>query len=118
MENINQPSSEIFNNPKQELPNATAVLVLGIISIVGCFCYGIVGTICGIIALVMAGKAKALYQSNPDLYTPSSFKNMNAGRICAIVGLSLSALYIIAIIIWLIVFGASLATAPWDMYRH
>ena len=43
---------------KQPLPNATAVLVLGIISIVGCFCYGIVGLICGIIALILASKAK------------------------------------------------------------
>lgn len=117
MEKINQPS-DIFNNPRQELPNATAILVLGIISIVGCLCYGLPGTVCGIIALVMSGKAKKLYEANPDLYTPASFKNMNAGRICAIVGLSISALYLILIIIWLIAFGASLATLPWDAYRQ
>ncbi|WP_118949636.1 CCC motif membrane protein [Taibaiella helva] len=118
MENINKPSSEIFDHPRQELPNATAVLVLGIISIVGCFCYGIIGTICGIIALVLGSKAKKLYQSNPDLYTPSSYKNMNAGRICGIVGLSLSALYILFLIVCLIIYGASLSSMPWDMYRH
>ena len=44
------------NQPQRPLPNATAVLVLGIIAIVGCFCDGIPGLVCGIIALVLAGK--------------------------------------------------------------
>ena len=117
MESVNQPN-QIFNSPQQELPNATAVLVLGIVSIAGCFCYGIPGIICSIIALILAGKAKTIYQQNPDLYTPSSYKNMNAGRICAIIGISLSALYLIAIVIWLIAFGASLSTMPWKMYQQ
>ena len=76
------------------LPNATGILVLGIVSIALCWCYGIIGIASGIIALVMAGKAKALYEANPDAYTLSSFKNMKAGRICAIIGTILSTLYI------------------------
>ena len=46
----------VFNSGSQpaNLPNATAALVLGIISIVGALCYGIVGIICGIIGLVLA----------------------------------------------------------------
>ena len=53
-ENTNPQFQQQFSQPfgQQQLPNATAVLVLGIISIVGCFCYGIIGLILGIIALV------------------------------------------------------------------
>ena len=86
---------------QQPLPNATAVLVLGILSIVLCCCYGIVGLILGVIALVLAGKAKALYNSNPDAYTLASFKNLNAGRVCAIIGIALSSVYLL-FCIWII----------------
>lgn len=83
---------------QRPLPNATAVLVLGIIGIVGCFCYGIPGLICSIIALVLFSKDKQLYVANPELYTEASFKNEKSGRICAIIGISLSILYILLIV--------------------
>ena len=83
-----------FNVPKIELPNATVVLVLGIVSIVTCCCYGVVGIICGIISLVLAKSATTLYVSNPEKYTEGSYKNMTAGKICAWVGIILSALYL------------------------
>ena len=90
------------NAPKSELPNSTAILVLGIVSIVGCCCtYGVVGIICGIIALVLGKTATDLYNSNPGKYTESSYKNMNAGKICAWIGLIPSVLYII-FAIWMI----------------
>ena len=48
------------------LPNATAVLVLGICSIVfSCF---FVGAILGIIGLVLGAKAKKVYKASPNLY--------------------------------------------------
>ena len=91
-----------FNAPKIELPNATVILVLGILSIVGCCCtYGTLGIICGIIALIMANSATKLYGSDPGKYTESSYKNVNAGKICAWIGLIPSILYII-FMIWLI----------------
>ncbi|MBS1563194.1 MAG: hypothetical protein JST39_02345, partial [Bacteroidetes bacterium] len=46
MENQPNYQQQFSPNPQMPLPNATPVLVLGIISIVGCFCYGIVGLIC------------------------------------------------------------------------
>ena len=46
---------EISGSPAA-LPNATAVLVLGILSIVTCWLYGIPGIIMGIIAIVLAQK--------------------------------------------------------------
>lgn len=85
----------------KSLPNSTAVLVLGIISIVGCVCYGVVGIVTGIIALVLHKKDKELYDSNPSAYE-ASFKNSNAGKICAIIGLILSSLYIVGLIIYFV----------------
>ncbi len=113
-ENVNQQFNQQFG--QQQLPNATAVLVLGIISIVGCFCYGIIGLILGIIALVMSGKAKKMYADNPGLYTESSYKNMKAGRVCAIVGLCLSACYLIFFIIYIAIIGTVISGMPWNMH--
>jgi hypothetical protein len=80
------------------LPNATATLVLGICSIVGCLLYGLPGLICGVIALVLHKKDKEIYHSNPAKYE-MSYKNAKAGYICAIIGTSLSALYFIVALV-------------------
>ena len=88
-----------WNEPQIALPNASVVLVLGIISIVGCCCsYGLVGIICAVIALVLAKSASNQYASDPQRYTQSSYSNMNTGKICAIVGLVLSIVAIIYMI--------------------
>jgi len=102
-----------FNAPKIELPNATVILVLGIVSIVGCCCsYGIIGIVCAIIALVLAKTATNLYVSDPGKFTESSYKNMNAGKICAWIGLIPSILCLI-FMIWLIaVIGITGLTDP------
>ena len=100
--------------PPRELPNSTAVLVLGIISIVGCFCYGIVGVTLGIISLILAGRATAIYNQNPALYTVTSFKNMNAGKICGIIGLVISSLWMI-FWVYLLFIGIAASRAPWDL---
>jgi hypothetical protein len=98
------------------LPNATGILVLGIVSIALCWCYGIIGIACGIIALVMAGKAKATYLASPDTFTVSSYNNMKAGRICALIGTILSSLYIVFIIVYILIVGAALTTLPWNQF--
>jgi hypothetical protein len=103
---------------QQPLPNATAVLVLGIISIIGCFCYGIVGLACGIIALILGNKAIRLYNENPGAYTQGSFSNAKAGRICAIIGLILSALYLLFVIFLLITVGISALQNPDEFFRE
>lgn len=94
-----------FNGMQVSLPNSTIVLVLGILSILTCCCYGIIGVILAIVALVLSKKDKALYEMNIGAYTESSFKNLNAGRVCAIIGLILSVLYLIMVIIVVIMFG-------------
>ena len=80
------------------LPNSVGVLVLGILSIVFCWCYGILSIILSIITLVLANGAQKLYVANPNAYTLSSYKNMKAGKICGIVGLCLGGLFIIYVI--------------------
>lgn len=86
---------ENFNQPLQRpLPNATPVLVLGILSIILCICYGVAGIILATIALVLAAKDNRLYTGDPQAYTIASLKNLKAGRICAIIGLILSLLFI------------------------
>lgn len=93
---------------QQPLPNSTGVLVLGILSIVFCFCYGLFGIIFGVISLVLANKDNKLYMLSPANYTESSYKNMKAGKICAIVGLSLSSVYILIVIVYLAIFGVAI----------
>lgn len=78
---------------QQKLPNATLILVFGILSIVTCCCYGVIGLIFGIVSLVLANKALALYKANPELYTDAS--NVKTGRILAIIGIVLSVLALI-----------------------
>lgn len=90
---------------QQSLPNATAVLVLGILSIVTCCCYGVIGLILGIIALVLSKKDRALYAANMSFYTESSFKNLNAGRVCSIIGLILNIIYLLMVIAFISIYG-------------
>jgi hypothetical protein len=108
-----------WNESPIELPNATVILVLGIISIVGCCCtYGTVGIICGIIAIVMAQSASGLYAANPQKYTESSYKNVNAGKICAWIGLIPSVLYLILIVFLVATLGWAFFTDPNVIYDH
>ena len=99
-----------YNTPAN-LPNATAALVLGIISIVGAFCYGVVGLICGIIGLVLANKDRKLYESAPELYSASSFSTSNAGRTCSIIGIVLASLVLVVVIIYVVIIGALITSA-------
>lgn len=102
---------------RQDLPNHTGVLVLGIISIALCWCYGVIGITCGIIAVVMGNKALKLYNENPNVYSEKSYKNANAGRICAIIGLCLSTLTFLYYV-WAFAFGAAMmSTLPWQNFR-
>jgi len=92
------------NLNQQNLPNATVSLVLGIISIVGSVCYGVVGIICGIIGLILANKDRNLYKAAPELYSASSYGTSNAGRTCSIIGIILSSLLILVIVLVMVGF--------------
>jgi len=104
---MTDPQFNTSGNQPQNLPNATATLVLGILSILVCF-------ICGIIALVISNKDIDMYRANPGLYTATSYNNIKAGRICAIIGLALAAVGIVIYIIF-IVFAVSAVSAAEHM---
>ncbi len=91
---------------QQPVPNAEVVLVLGIISIALCWCYGVIGLATGLVALILGSKSKRLYAENPSMYTESSYKNLNAGFICAIIGTALSGLVVLFVIIYFIFIGS------------
>lgn len=88
---------------KPTLPNSTLILVFGILSIVTCCCGGILGLIFGIVALVMAKKAKQTYLAEPDLYR--GYNNVKTGRILAIIGIILSTIYLIINIVFIVLYG-------------
>lgn len=88
---------------QRSLPNATASLVLGILSIPTCFCYGLLGLILGIIAVVLGKKAKKVYAENPEMYT--GIGNAKAGYITGIIGIILGALYVVFIIFLITTIG-------------
>ncbi|MBS1634872.1 MAG: hypothetical protein JST26_03045 [Bacteroidetes bacterium] len=97
------------------VPNSTAVLVLGICSIFpGCLCLGFIGITCGIIALVLAKKGLAAYNTNPGQYTIVSYNNLKAGRVCGIIGICLSAIVFIINVIYFAFLGAALSVIPWS----
>ncbi|HOK37417.1 MAG: CCC motif membrane protein [Bacteroidales bacterium] len=91
---------------QQNLPNSSAILTFGILSILTiCCCGSFVPTIFAVIALAMAGKPLQLYKQNPGQYTYSSYNNIKTGKICAIIGLILSILVLIIFILNMIFNG-------------
>ena len=103
----------------QPVPNSTAVLVLGIISIPTCFCWGVLGLTCGIIAIVLAVSGMKSYKANPGMYSQASLNNLNAGRICAIIGTVLAGIYVIFIVVYIFILGTAMSSMlPWENLRH
>ncbi|WP_205940795.1 CCC motif membrane protein [Pedobacter paludis] len=98
------PFQQFGGMAQPNLPNATIALILGILSIPACCCYGI-GLIFGIIAWVLAGSDIKKYNLDPNAYSISSYKNTKAGKICGIIGAILSLLYIICLIAMIAFFG-------------
>jgi len=84
---------------KQTLPNSTLVLIMGILSIVGCCCYGLPGLIFGIVAVIVGNKATNAYKLAPENYT--GFENVKAGKIMGIIGIILS-LIAVVFVLWII----------------
>jgi len=84
-QNQQQPYTN-YGPGQQQLPNATAILVLGILSIVLCQPLGIA-------ALIMGNNSLRLYNQDPNRYTPGSASTVRAGRICGIIGIALMVLW-------------------------
>ena len=80
------------------LPNASACLALGIISIATCWLYAIPGIVCGLIALVLLQFDFFVYWCLCG-FLVVSFKSSKAGFVCGVVGLSLSAFMLLYFIV-------------------
>jgi uncharacterized membrane-anchored protein len=93
----NEPVDQL-DSVRIPVKNAVATLVLGILSLVGCMFYGVLSFILGIIALAISTQPNKDYAANPSMYDQATYRQLNAGRICAIVALSLS------VVIWIILF--------------
>lgn len=90
------------------LPNANAVLTMGILSLVFTFCcffISFVGLGLGVAAVVMSNQPMKLYYQNPDDYQISSFNNLNAGRICGIISIVVAGIILLFALIRLIYIG-------------
>jgi hypothetical protein len=88
---------------QQKLPNATAIIVLGIFGYL-CCCFAGLGVIPSAIAFFMARKSEKIYAENPELYDNAS--QIKTGKIVALVALILSGLVLIR---WIYV----LTTSDW-----
>jgi hypothetical protein len=90
---------------KQKLPNEQAVMILGLLSFIGCCCTnGILGVILSGTGLYLANKSEQLYKQNPEQYKLGS---LNTWKIVNIVSLAISAVFVI----WLVYL---LATGKYD----
>jgi hypothetical protein len=81
---------------KQKLPNEQAVMILGLLSFIGCCCSsGILGVILSGIGLYLANKSEQLFKQNPEQYNLGS---LNTWKIVNIVSLAISAVFVIRLI--------------------
>lgn len=88
---------------KETLPNSTAVLILGICSIVfSCF---FVGLILGIIGLNMSSKGRKMWKANPEKY--EGYGTLNAGWIMSLIGTILGGLYAFYWLIAVVILGGA-----------
>lgn len=95
------PSPYGWGTPPREHPNGTTVLVLGILSLVVC---GILGPF----AWVMGNNARREMDAQPGVNW-SNRGNINAGRICGIVGTCFLIAGALWLLLWIGIF-TSLAT--------
>ena len=82
--------------PSAEHPNATTILVLGILSLVVC-------GVCGPIAWVMGNTAVREMNANPTVEYRNR-GNVTAGRVCGIIGTVLLVLQVLAVVFFFFFF--------------
>lgn len=107
-----QPKDILSNNiapngGQISLPNSTASLVLGILSLVFCVFYGVLAVILGGIGYYLAQQDKKLLSMNPAAYSSQSVSTLNAGRICSLIGLILGSIFVTFILVIFLVIGLS-----------
>lgn len=89
---------------------AVSSLVLGILAIISCTFYGVPGLIFGPLAMYFASRAKK--QVLAGRASPSSLGLAGAGKVLGIIGIVIGGLSVLAIIAFVIFFGASMSLYP------
>lgn len=87
-----------------QLKNAVGALVLGILSILTCMCYGLIGLILAIIGLVISKQDNQLVKNNPHVMYVNAGA-LKAGRVLCVIGLVFNILMMLYFIIVLLVLG-------------
>ena len=103
--NFNESATSI---KKQDVPNATETMFVGIASLVFCG----MGPILGVIALVISKKGKTEYEANPNMYNETTYKNLKIGRTCGIAGIVVGVLFWLFYIL-LMVFSIASSAMRW-----
>lgn len=101
---------QLANGGRPTSGKATASLVLGICSIVGCFFYGLPGLICGILAIVFAGQVRREVEAGQ--LSPAVLGHANSGRVCGWIGVGLGALALLLMVAYFIVIAVLLVQQP------
>lgn len=91
---------------EQKLPNVTIILVLGIASILLCWCYGILGLILSVVGLILAMNSTKTYKESPEDYT--NYGALKTAKLINIIGLVLNILFILFI-------AGFIALIGWDV---
>ena len=102
---------------QKQIPRSIAVMVLGIVSIAACAIYGLPGLVCGIIALIMHRKVKAIHDSDPVSYA-RSYRFARAGYICGIIGTCLSAAFFVFLIIYVVYMAIIYSAVSNEIYYN
>lgn len=97
---------------KQQLPNGTMIIVLGILGYV-CCCFAGLGIIPSAIAFFMALKSEKLYKENPDAY--DNYSQIKTGKIVALIAMILSLLVLIR---WIYIFATGGMDAFDEIWRQ
>jgi hypothetical protein len=120
MENqSNNPFEEGLPQRQTNLPQDKVILILSIVSIIGCcFFHGIPGIVLSLTTLFLVKKSLDLYKACPERYLEGSYKNINAGKICAYVGLGLSIFNLLMILVMILMFGKEVLSDPFIIYDH
>lgn len=91
-----------FGPRQQTQGRAIASMVLGIVSLVTCFAYGVVGMPCAILAIVYAKKARLAVQAGTA--PVSSLGMATAGRVCGWIGVVLNGIGLALLLIYIAIF--------------
>lgn len=90
----------ISDKVRIEVPKATTVLVLGILSILLFFAVvGIASIVLSAIGLSMCKDSRRLYRLQSESFTAASYSKLKAGRVCSIIGLCIGIIFFLLLFV-------------------